>query len=76
MTEGWELGVVLKELRHRRGLSLNAMARESGLHKSAVIRIEKGERHPGLESLSGIAGALNIRFITDADGTFIEEVTT
>ena len=75
MSEGWELGVVLKELRHRRGLSLTQMARESGLHKSAVIRIEKGDRHPGLETLSGIAGALNIRFVVEAEGVFIEEIT-
>jgi len=71
--EGFTLGPVLKELRVRKNMSLAAMARESGVSKSAIVRIEKGDRNPGLLTLTGIAGALGIRFLLEADGVYIED---
>ena len=71
--DAFTLGPVLKELRVRRNLSLAAMAREAGVSKSAIVRIEKGDRNPGLLTLTGIAGALGIRFLLEADGVYIED---
>lgn len=70
----WDLGVVLKEIRVRRNMSLTDTARKAGISRSAVVRIERGDRHPGLETLSGLAGALGIQFIVTGDGAFIEDV--
>jgi transcriptional regulator with XRE-family HTH domain len=72
--EGFALGAVLREMRVRKHMSLAEMARASGVSKSAIVRIEKGDRNPGLLTLTGIAGALGIRFLLDADGVFIEDV--
>ena len=71
--EKWELGVVLKEIRMRRNMSLTDVSREAGSSRSAVIRIERGDRHPGLETLTGLAGALKIQFIVNGEGAFIED---
>lgn len=71
--EAFQIGPVLKELRRRRGLSLTEMARAAGVSRSAVVRIEAGDRNPGLLTLTGIAGALGIRFMVEEDGVFIED---
>lgn len=71
--EAFEIGVLLKEMRRRKGLSLTAMARAAGCSRSAIVRIEAGERNPGLVTLTGIAGALGIRFMVEGDGVFIED---
>jgi transcriptional regulator with XRE-family HTH domain len=71
--ETFTLGPVLKEIRVRRHLSLTEMARASGLSRSAIVRIEAGDRNPGLVTLTGIAGALGIRFLVESDGVYIED---
>jgi transcriptional regulator with XRE-family HTH domain len=71
--EAFEIGVLLKEIRVRKGLSLTQMARAAGVSRSAVVRIEAGDRNPGLLTLTGIAGALGIRFMVEEDGVFIED---
>ena len=71
--ESFDLGVVLKEIRKRKNLSLAQAGIESGLSKSAIVRIERGDRHPGLQSLTSIAGAYGIRFVVDGEGVFIED---
>lgn len=71
--DAFTLGPVLKEMRVRKHMSLSEMARKAGLSKSAIVRIEAGDRNPGLLTLTGIAGALGIRFILEEDGVFIED---
>ena len=71
--EAFEIGVLLKEIRVRKGLSLTQMARAAGVSRSAVVRIEAGDRNPGLLTLTGIAGARGIRFMVEEDGVFIED---
>lgn len=71
--EAFALGPVLKEMRVRKHMSLSQMARAAGVSKSAIVRIEKGDRNPGLLTLTGIAGALGIRFLLEADGVYIED---
>lgn len=71
--EAFEIGPLLKEMRRRKGLSLTNMAKAAGVSRSAIVRIEAGDRNPGLLTLTGIAGALGIRFMVEEDGVFIED---
>lgn len=55
------VGARLAELRQAKGLSLRALAKESGLSVNAVSRIERGESSPTVSSLQRLAGALDAR---------------
>ena len=48
-------------LRQERGLSLRALARESGLSVNAISRIERGENSPTVSSLHRLAKALDVQ---------------
>jgi transcriptional regulator with XRE-family HTH domain len=72
-TQMKEMGVVLKELRTRKGLSLVKMGEAAGVSKSAVIRIEQGKRGPSVTTLTGFARALGVRFVIDSEGMYIED---
>lgn len=55
------VGTRLSELRQERGLSLRALAKESGLSVNAVSRIERGESSPTVSSLQRLARALEVQ---------------
>ena len=55
-----ELGPKLKELRRRKGITLQEIADESGLSKSFVSQIESGVTNPSIASLKKIADALDL----------------
>jgi transcriptional regulator with XRE-family HTH domain len=55
-----EVGSRLKQARARRGISLTALAGETGISKSTLSRLETGHRRPSLELLLPIAEAHQI----------------
>ena len=52
-----EVGSRLKRLRVRRGVTLTALAAETGISKSTLSRLENGQRKPSLELLLPLAEA-------------------
>lgn len=54
------LGKAIRELRNRRGSTLEALAGEAGITKNMLSLIERGEGNPSWSTLRGIAQALGI----------------
>lgn len=52
------LGLRIKELRERQGLSQEQLAERANLHVTYISGIERGRRNPGLNNLAGLARAL------------------
>src|SRR3954468_3083343 len=50
-----EVGPRLRRLRVRRGLTLTALAAQTGISKSTLSRLESGQRKPSLELLLPLA---------------------
>jgi transcriptional regulator with XRE-family HTH domain len=51
---------LLREERLRRGLSMNSVAKQSGLSQQMVSYVERGLRNPTLDTLLRITTALNV----------------
>lgn len=54
------LGQRIRRLRNAAGLSLDALAREAGIGRVTLVRLEKGEQTPRFETLGEIAEALRV----------------
>lgn len=54
-------GRVLRELRQQRGLSQEALAHESGAHRTYISFLERGQKSPTLRTIFAIAAVLEIR---------------
>jgi transcriptional regulator with XRE-family HTH domain len=52
-----EVGPRLRRLRERRGVTLTALATQTGISKSTLSRLESGQRKPSLELLMPLAKA-------------------
>lgn len=52
----------IKRLREERRLSLEALARQSGVSKSMLVQIERGEGNPTLSTLWKLANGMNVPF--------------
>ena len=48
------------ELRHKRGITQEALAAKAGLHRISLITIERARKQPTLETLDRIARALGV----------------
>ena len=55
------VGGVIRTLRHKRGLTIEGLAHEAGLHPTYVSGIERGRGNPSLEVLIQLAAALEVR---------------
>src|SRR3954468_19233991 len=55
-----EVGPRLRRLRGRRGLTLRALAAQTGISKSTLSRLESGQRKPSLELLLPLAAAYHL----------------
>lgn len=53
-------GLALRQLRTERGLSQERLALESGLDRTYVSGIERGERNPSLASLLKLTNTLGV----------------
>lgn len=60
MTIGGRIGARLRELRRQSGASLRELADRSGMHRQNLLRIERGDHSPNLESVCCYAGALGV----------------
>jgi transcriptional regulator with XRE-family HTH domain len=55
------LGLAVKQLRTRRGLSQEDLAHASGLHPTYISGIERGLRNPTWRSLGRLCEALGVK---------------
>jgi transcriptional regulator with XRE-family HTH domain len=54
------LGAAIRELRTEKGVSLEALAADSGISKNMLSLIERGEGNPSWSTVEGIAKALGM----------------
>jgi len=52
------IGKMIKDARERQGLSMNSLARLSGVPQSSISEIEAGKRQPSFDSVERIVSAL------------------
>jgi len=55
------LGVTIKRLRERRGLTQAALAKAAGVHRVYVAQIEGQTKVPSIATLEKLAKALNVK---------------
>src|ERR671938_1814915 len=55
-----EVGPRLRRLRVRRGVTLTALAAQTGISKSTLSRLERGQRKPSLELLLPLTEAYQV----------------
>jgi len=53
-------GVRLREIRHTKGISQEALAGLAGLHRTYISGVERGERNISLLNIEKLAIALNV----------------
>lgn len=56
-----QFGDIVRECRVQRGLSQEELAHASGLHRTQISLIERGERCPRLDTIFKLAQALEIQ---------------
>jgi transcriptional regulator with XRE-family HTH domain len=54
------LGAAIRELRTKKGVSLEVLAADAGISKNMLSLIERGEGNPSWSTVDGIAAALGI----------------
>jgi transcriptional regulator with XRE-family HTH domain len=54
------VGQRLRELREAQGVSLSALARQAGIGKATLSRLETGAQNPTLETLYAVTGQLGV----------------
>jgi len=56
-----QIGLNIRKKREGLGLSQEALAHESGIHRTYISGLERGVRNPTVTIIQSIAVALNIR---------------
>jgi transcriptional regulator with XRE-family HTH domain len=79
LTTHYAFGPKIRELREARGISLRRLAKRSGISKSGLSKIERGDVTPDLERVERIAAGLGFtlgQLMGGADARGIEERDT
>lgn len=63
-----KFGNKVRDLRTARGMSQEALAQKSGLHRTYIGGIERGERNISLINIEKIAKALDLSLVDIVDG--------
>ena len=63
-----KFGNKVRDLRTARGMSQEALAQKSGLHRTYIGGIERGERNVSLVNIEKIAKALDLTLVDIVDG--------
>lgn len=58
-----EIGMIIKDIRTRRGLSIRALGELSGVQFANIGKLERGEYNPSVNILNKILLALNCELI-------------
>jgi transcriptional regulator with XRE-family HTH domain len=58
-----EIGIIIKDIRTRRGLSIRALGELSGVQFANIGKLERGEYNPSVNILNKILLALNCELI-------------
>ena len=61
-------GCRVRDLRVAQGMSQEALAQKSGLHRTYIGGVERGERNISLVNIEKIAQALNLTLVDIVDG--------
>ena len=61
-------GCKVRDLRLAQGMSQEALAEKSGLHRTYIGGIERGERNISLINIEKIAKALDLQLVDVVDG--------
>jgi transcriptional regulator with XRE-family HTH domain len=59
-TPGAKFAANVERIRERRGLTQEQLGWASGLHQTAIARIESGERRPTLDTIFKLAHGLEV----------------
>ena len=59
-TKNNHVGLVIRSIRAKKGFSLRALAKSSGISSNAISKIERGETSPTVASLQQLADALDV----------------
>ncbi|MBN9623384.1 MAG: helix-turn-helix transcriptional regulator [Actinobacteria bacterium] len=54
------MGAAIRDLRTKKGVSLEALAADAGVSKNMLSLIERGEGNPSWSTVEGIAAALGL----------------
>lgn len=60
-----EIGMIIKDIRTRRGLSIRALGELSGVQFANIGKLERGEYNPSVNILNKILLALNCELIVE-----------
>lgn len=58
-----EIGIIIKDIRTRRGLSIRALGELSGVQFANIGKLERGEYNPSVNILNKILLSLNCELI-------------
>jgi transcriptional regulator with XRE-family HTH domain len=68
------VGKRFKRLRKSKQLSIEGLAKEASVNKNTIVRLEKGEKKPSLETVLKVCRALDISIAELIDGKPVENI--